>query len=244
MEVKEAFDKYVSDFDFKVDDIEYKYYHSYRVQKYSEKISDMLNLGLKDKKLASDIGLLHDIGRFHQLEKYNSFCDKKFDHANYGAKILFEDNLILNYDINKCDYEIVKKAIRNHNKYQIEDGLNERELFFAKLVRDADKIDILNAFSSIRVLEICECDEEISPSVREEFFNNITVRNVNVKNKNDKIISMLAFLFDINFEVSYRIIKEEDFINKFYDAIKHKEIFKEYFDYANKYLDEVLKNVG
>ena len=243
MEVKEAFDKYVSDFDFKVDGIEYKYYHSYRVQKYSEKISDMLNLGLKDKKLASDIGLLHDIGRFHQLEKYNSFCDKKFDHADYGAKILFEDNLILNYDINKCDYEIVKKAIRNHNKYQIEDGLNERELFFAKLVRDADKIDILNAFSSIRVLEICECDEEISPSVREEFFNNITVRNVNVKNKNDKIISMLAFLFDINFEVSYRIIKEEDFINKFYDAIKHKEIFKEYFDYANKYLDEVLKNV-
>ena len=207
MEVKEAFDKYVSDFDFKVDGIEYKYYHSYRVQKYSEKISDMLNLGLKDKKLASDIGLLHDIGRFHQLEKYNSFCDKKFDHADYGAKILFEDNLILNYDINKCDYEIVKKAIRNHNKYQIEDGLNERELFFAKLVRDADKIDILNAFSSIRVLEICECDEEISPSVREEFFNNITVRNVNVKNKNDKIISMLAFLFDINFELSYRIIK-------------------------------------
>lgn len=244
MEVKEAFDKYVSDFDFKVDGIEYKYYHSYRVQKYSEKISDMLNLGLKDKKLASDIGLLHDIGRFHQLEKYNSFCDKKIDHADYGAKILFEDNLILNYDINKCDYEIVKKAIRNHNKYQIEDGLNERELFFAKLVRDADKIDILNAFSSIRVLEICECDEEISPSVREEFFNNITVRNVNVKNKNDKIISMLAFLFDINFEVSYRIIKEEDFINKFYDAIKHKEIFKEYFDYANKYLDEVLENVG
>ncbi len=244
MEVKEAFDKYVSDFDFKVDGIEYKYYHSYRVQKYSEKISDMLNLGLKDKKLASDIGLLHDIGRFHQLEKYNTFCDKKIDHADYGAKILFEDNLILNYDINKCDYEIVKKAIRNHNKYQIEDGLNERELFFAKLVRDADKIDILNAFSSIRVLEICECDEEISPSVREEFFNNITVRNVNVKNKNDKIISMLAFLFDINFEVSYRIIKEEDFINKFYDAIKHKEIFKEYFDYANKYLDEVLKNVG
>lgn len=45
MEVKEAFDKYVSDFDFKVDGIEYKYYHSYRVQKYSEKISDMLNLG-------------------------------------------------------------------------------------------------------------------------------------------------------------------------------------------------------
>lgn len=244
MLVKEAFDNYVKKFDFKVDGIEYKYYHSYRVQKYSEMISDMLLLSAKDKKLASDIGLLHDIGRFHQLEVYNSYSDKEFDHADYGAKILFEDNMISDYDINRCDYDIVKKAIRNHNKYLIEDGLNERELFFAKLVRDADKIDILNAFSSIRVLEINECDEPISESVREEFFNNITVRNKNIKNKNDKVICMLAFIFDINFEVSYKIIKEEDFINKFYDAIKHKSIFKEYFDYANKYLDEVLKNVG
>lgn len=34
-------------------------------------------------------------------------------------------------------------AIKNHNKYKIEDGLTSKEEFFAKLIRDADKIDIL-----------------------------------------------------------------------------------------------------
>ena len=104
---------------------------------------------------------------------------------------------------------------------------------------------LLNAFSSIRVLEIQECEEEISEKVKEEFFNNVTVRSINVKHKNDKVICMLAFIFDINFEESFKIIKEEGFIDKFYDAIEHKEIFKEYFDYANNYLEKVLsRNVG
>jgi len=241
----EAFDRYVKSFDFNTNGIEYKYYHSYRVQKYCELISDRLNLSEKDKKLASIIGLLHDIGRFYQLEEYETYNDRKFDHADYGAKLLFEDNLIEEFGVNKDVYEIIRKAVKNHNKYEIEAGLNEKELFFAKLIRDADKIDILNAFSSIRVLEIQECDEQISEKVKEEFFNNVTVRSVNVKHKNDKVICMLAFIFDINFEESFKIIKEEKFIEKFYEAIEHKEIFKEYFDYANKYLEEVLsKNVG
>ena len=241
----EAFDRYVKQFDFDKNGIEYKYHHSYRVQKYSEEISNRLNLSEKDKKLASIIGLLHDIGRFYQLKEYETFSDKKFDHADYGAKLLFEDNLIEEFNVSKDVYEIIRKAVKNHNKYEIEEGLNEKELFFAKLIRDADKIDILNAFSSLRVLEIQECDEQISDAVREEFFNNITVRNIHVKHKNDKVICMLAFLFDINFEESFKIIKEEGFIDKFYDALKNKDIFKEYFDYANKYLEEVLnKNVG
>ena len=241
----EAFDRYVKSFDFNTNGIEYKYHHSYRVQKYSEEIADRLLLSERDKKLASMIGLLHDIGRFFQLEEYETYNDRKFDHADYGAKLLFEDNLIEEFGVDKEVYEIIRKAVKNHNKYEIEDGLNERELFFAKLIRDADKIDILNAFSSIRVLEIQECDEEISEKVKEEFFNNVTVRSINVKHKNDKVICMLAFIFDINFEESLKIIKEEGFIDKFYDAIEHKEIFKEYFDYANNYLEKVLsRNVG
>ena len=241
----EAFDRYVKQFDFNTNGIEYKYYHSYRVQKYSEEISDRLKLSEKDKKLASMIGLLHDIGRFYQLEEYETYNDRKFDHGDYGAKLLFEDNLIEEFGVNKDVYEIIRKAIKNHNKYEIEEGLNQKELFFAKLIRDADKIDILNAFSSIRALEIQECDETISEKVREDFYNHKTVRSINVKHKNDKVICMLAFIFDINFEESFKIIKEENFINKYYEALEHKEVFKEYFHYANKYLEEVLsKNVG
>ena len=144
----EAFDRYVKQFDFDKNGIEYKYYHSYRVQKYSEMIADSLNLKGDKKELATTIGLLHDIGRFYQLDEYKTYDDKKFDHADYGAKLLFEDNLIEEFNLNKDWYEIIRKAVKNHNKYEIEEGLNEEELFYAKLIRDADKIDILNAFSS------------------------------------------------------------------------------------------------
>ena len=40
-------------------------------------------------------GLLHDIGRFEQLKRYQSFIDSQtIDHANLGVTILFDDNLI------------------------------------------------------------------------------------------------------------------------------------------------------
>ena len=44
---------------------------------------------------------------------------------------------------NDKDDELIIKAVRNHNKYKIEEGLNERELLHAKIIRDADKLDIM-----------------------------------------------------------------------------------------------------
>ena len=43
-------------------------------------------------------------------------------------------------ETNKYD-EIIKKAIYTHNKYKIEDGLNELEELHCKIIRDADKLD-------------------------------------------------------------------------------------------------------
>ena len=37
---------------------------------------------------------------------------------------------------------IIYKAINNHNKFEIERGLSERELLHCKIIRDADKLDI------------------------------------------------------------------------------------------------------
>ncbi|MBO5141416.1 MAG: hypothetical protein J6C46_00165, partial [Clostridia bacterium] len=34
---------------------------------------------------------------------------------------------------------VIKKAIENHNKKQIEEGLSDKELLHAKIIRDADK---------------------------------------------------------------------------------------------------------
>ena len=54
---------------------------------------------------------------------------------------MFQNNLIRKFiDDDKYD-EIISKAIYNHNKYKIQEGLNEIELLQCKIIRDADKLD-------------------------------------------------------------------------------------------------------
>lgn len=46
-------------------------------------------------RLAALIGLLHDIGRFEQYTKYNTFSDKlSADHADLGEKTLDNNDFI------------------------------------------------------------------------------------------------------------------------------------------------------
>ena len=53
------------------------------------------SIGLNEEKinLAKLIGLLHDIARFEQYTRYQTFRDiESIDHGNLGAEILQQDN--------------------------------------------------------------------------------------------------------------------------------------------------------
>ena len=87
------------------------------------------------------IALLHDIGRFKEIHCTNGFDSVGFDHAAYGVKLLFEDNLIRDFIADSSYDEIIKNAIGNHSRIAIQDGLGDRCLLHAKIIRDADKLD-------------------------------------------------------------------------------------------------------
>ena len=146
--ILEKFDKYTSNYNLNDPKIKLKYDHSIRVMKLSKKYATKLGYSKEDVELATLIGLLHDIGRFEQIKVYNTFDDSKsIDHALYGVKVLFEQNLIKQIPVEEKYYRIIEKGVKNHNKYKIEEGLSEQELLHAKIIRDADKIDILYAAS-------------------------------------------------------------------------------------------------
>ena len=137
-----AFKKYINSFDNKDDPgFNLKVVHTYHVVDNAIMISKKLGLSEEDVDLAALIAILHDIGRFDELKNLKKFDGVGNDHAMFASKILFEDNLIKNF-IDTDEYNnIIKKAIENHNKKQIEDGLSDRELLHAKIIRDADKLD-------------------------------------------------------------------------------------------------------
>ena len=130
------------------------------------------------------------------------------------------------------------RGIKYHNKYDLPDDLTVREKLHAKIIRDADKLDILYAFSNPRLLELKEDDSDISEDVKKEFFLHEPVKRVNVKNVNDRIIVLLSFAFDLYYDYSRGLILDKGYYDKIFEHIKDKEKFKPYFDEVEHYLKE------
>ena len=225
-----AFNKYVNNFNVKDGPTALKIRHTYEVIKKSEYIAIGLGLDKDDIELAKLIALLHDIGRFQQIEKYNNFNDDKIDHAEFGVKILFEDNLIRNFiETSKYD-DIIYKAILNHNKFQIEENLNEKELLHCKIIRDADKLDNFRVKKEDKFEDmfpnIYNSDtvnyESISSKVYEDFMKHKCIRLEDRKTIIDYWVCILAFIFDLNFDISLKYVKKNNYIDILIDRIEYK----------------------
>ena len=123
---KLEFIKYTQNYDLENENIERKQLHSLRVMDISNEIAKALNLEQEEIDLATLIGLLHDIARFEQYTQFKTYKDlESFDHGDFGAQILEKD--IRKYVENKQFDEIIIKAVKNHNKFKIEEGLTKTE---------------------------------------------------------------------------------------------------------------------
>ena len=244
------FNNYVKNYDLNNENINLKFHHSHRVKQIAEEIAKSLNLSEEEIKLAKLIGLLHDIARFEQYTRYHTFSDlKSIDHGDYGIEILKQNNYIRNFiDIDEYD-NIIFKAIKNHNKFKIEESLSEKELLFSKIIRDADKLDIFYEGAEIfwtKSEEIKEINNsKITDKVLNDFYNYFLIDRKEIETKADGIISFIGFLFDINFKYDFEVLKKEDYINKILDKFtfcdeKTAEQMKKIRTIAKSYIDKQL----
>lgn len=249
---EESFKEYLKKYDLEDGSIKLKVRHTYGVISLSEYISKKLKLSEEDVQLAKLIALLHDIGRFEQIKTTGNFNDsKEMDHATYGVDVLFEKNLIREFiEDDKYD-NIIYKAILNHNKLKIEDGLNERELLHSKIIRDADKLDnfrvketekLEDTFPGIYNEETINC-ESISQKVFDDFMNAKLIKLEDRKTQIDYWICILAFVFDLNFKESLEYVKEKNYMNILIDRIEYKNEdtklkMEQIRKFGNKYIDE------
>lgn len=231
VKAENEFKEYLKDYDLENGSVKLKVTHTYGVVTCSEYIAKNLNLSNEDIDLAKLIGLLHDIGRFEQLKLTKDFYDNTgFDHAVYGVKILFEDGLIRRFIEDTSYDDIIYKAILNHNRLSIEDRLNERELLHAKIIRDADKLDnfrvketeyIGDNFPGVYNPETIEY-ETISEKVFEDFLKCQLIRLEDRKLQLDYWVCIIAFIFDLYFDISLKYVKEKNYVDILVDKIDYK----------------------
>lgn len=223
--VEESFNKYVEQFDESNSKISRKKFHSIRVKEISEEIARGLNLSNEEIQIAMVIGLLHDIGRFEQETQYHTFNDfKSMDHGDFGAEYL--KNNIREYIETDIYDNIIINAVKNHNKFLIEDKGNEKENLFAKIVRDADKLDIM--YEAINIFYKGKEDLINNAYVSDYVYSHIKKNQLVKSDKNieidylDNIIRTISFVFDLNFEISFRILKENNYINNLIERFEYK----------------------
>ncbi len=227
--VKKIFKEYVSHYNINDGKIALKYNHILRVAEISKRIATELKLSEEDVKLAELIGIFHDIGRFEQVRRFNTFVDKdSINHGEYGVKILFDDGLIEKFDIDERYYKTIKLAILNHNRKAIEDdGMSEKDLLHCKIIRDSDKLDIFYILATDTMDNIYGCmtmeNEELSDEIIREFKEDHYIDYKKRKNCGDIWISHMAYVFDFNYKSSYKVLLENDYINKFYKRMDFKK---------------------
>lgn len=230
-----AFKEYLKDYNVNDEKVALKIRHTYGVVKASEYLAKAIGLDEDDTNLSRLIALLHDIGRFEQSKASSDVYDNAdknfFDHGEYGVKILFEDGLIRNFVEDDSYDNIIKVSILNHNRLAIEDGLSERELLHAKLIRDNDKLDnfrvkLEESFKVLLGTDDMEkvSNELISENIYQDFLSKRLIVYGDVKTDLDRWISYIAYIFDFNFSESLEYLRDNDLINKNFDRIEYKNL--------------------
>lgn len=231
--------------------VEIKKQHCLRVSELAGQIAASLLLEKEDVALARIVGLLHDLGRFPQLLKFNSYDDSfTGDHASMGVDEIERANIL--QDVEAETARIIKVAVYQHNKPELPETLSEREKLFCKLLRDADKLDILETLTSHysnpydEVNHILSLDLPRGRGISEEVATVVqsgkTVTREYLKTQDDIKVMQLSWVFDLNFKASFRILANGRYVDKIYGALPKRDVVFDIYRHVRIYVENQFLN--
>ncbi len=248
---REIFESYLNDYDRTDDKVRLKIVHTYGVVGQAAAVARRMQLSEEDTELAKLIALLHDLGRFEQLRRFDSFEPDTMDHAAYGVQVLFEEGMIREFLPEKTWDSIIRTAIAKHSDYRLSDISDARTLLHARLIRDTDKLDncrvkltdATETFLGASEEEIGA--QEITPAIYDTIFQNRCIRSADRITIMDYWVSYVAYFFDINFRESMDIILENDYISRTIRRIPYSNPrTAEQMDKIEAYVKHYAENMG
>lgn len=236
-EALRALADYVAAYDPTNPRIALKVAHTYRVAELCARIAPA------EADLLWLCGLVHDIGRFEQVRRYDTFNDAaSVSHAQLGAQILFEAEggsapLIRAFATDDADDAIIRTAVATHSDYRLPPGLDERTAMACDVVRDADKIDIIRVNCTHPLQHIYGVDDEamraseLTDEVVRTFYEHRTVPRGIRRHPADILVSHLCFAWELVFPASVAILREQGYLegmlSRTFDNPRTQETFEQ-----------------
>lgn len=234
---REWFDSYVKSFyrdrDLNIAGIRLKEAHTSRVCGNIVRIGQSLGLRDEDLAMAEAIALFHDVGRFRQFSLYRTFNDRRSEnHARLGVRELEQSGILSG--VKDGEKDIITTAVLCHNMLDLPDGLQGPGLLFAKMIRDADKLDILEVFTGHfvrpdsdlgQVIEAASLPEDpgYSPVLAESLLRGERCSYEDMKTRNDRKLLLLSWIYDINFPFTLAEIATNGYVEKIVQSLPRTE---------------------
>ena len=225
---------YTADDEFLNANIQLKECHTHRVCNEMRQLTAALKMEENDSLIAETIALFHDVGRFPQFQKYRTYKDTiSENHCLLALKVLADHNVLA--VLSDDDRVTIEKAIEFHGIKELP-SLDERTLHFAKLIRDADKIDIFELLvKNYRLLsddpsnfpwEVEFPDTpECNPQVIDALLKRELIHYDQIKTVNDAKLLQLGWVYDVYFDYSLKQIYDRGYLQQIINLLpKTKEI--------------------
>jgi len=253
-ECRDWFDGYVRSFrsedrDFQ-QNIDMKEKHTLRVCDEILSLGKELELNNGDLLLLEILALFHDVGRFEQYNRYRTFVDRDSeDHAALGVKILKEKNVLAR--LNELSLNLILRSISYHNRAALPLEETEECLFFTKLLRDADKLDIWKVVTDYYrrkdrrrnvAIELGLPDTPgISQKVYESLMRKEIVNAGQLNNLNDFKLLQVGWIYSINFAPTFARIEERKYLDIIRDYLPRTEEIDKIFLVVQSHLDRFIQ---
>ena len=226
------FARYTNAYDASNPRIALKIDHTYRVAEACEHIARGEGWGADDVDLAWLCGLLHDIGRFEQLRRWDTFKDAdSASHAALGVDVLFGETprdapatTGIRRFVDAGADELIRSSIAYHSDFRLPATLDTRTRAFCEIVRDGDKIDIMRNIADSSVETILKMDEDtflasgISLDTRRAFAEHRCVNRDERHEPADFLVGLICFMYELVFPSSLRIARAHGDIYRLLDA--------------------------
>lgn len=189
--------------------------HTMRVLAHVRHILDEMEGGPELRRVAEIAAILHDTGRFPQLERRATFDDRAgYNHAEEGARILAGTALL--DPLGEKWRGVVLTAVRLHNLGVLPDGLAPEERTVTEILRDADKLDAIR--NNLRHMDpktlhgkalksgLTWHATEVSPEAVRLTLDRRLIPFTTIKWSNDFILFLCNWLHDLHFPYPYRVL--------------------------------------
>lgn len=243
----DAFAAYVRNYNAKDPKVDLKIRHTIKVAEISEEIAKTVE-GV-DIDIAWLAGMLHDIGRFEQLRLYDTFIDAdSVDHATFGCKLLYEDGLAEKMYEDRSLDELLKSVIEVHNKYRIPAELEQEYLPYAKILRDADKIDIIRANLETPLTDIYNVTEEelydslVTDAVMDNFLLRQATPRALKKVAVDHVVGHISLTFELEYPKSLSLMKHQGYLERLMAFPSRNPETRKQFSLLREIIDDFWKD--